>query len=113
MSPDWVVHFRLGAAEREHRGLATYVPTELLRMVEEEPQRGVPAIAKDPRKSAVVEAASALVPSTHRLAIGDSRDLSFLDDESVHLVVTSPPYWTLKEYEPGEGQLGYVEDYED
>jgi site-specific DNA-methyltransferase (adenine-specific) len=34
--------------------------------------------------------------------------------ESIHLVVTSPPYWTLKEYEGGAGgdQLGHVQDYE-
>ena len=30
----------------------------------------------------------------------------------IHLVVTSPPYWTLKEYNRVEGQLGYVSDYE-
>ncbi|HEV3447275.1 MAG TPA: aldo/keto reductase [Gemmataceae bacterium] len=34
----------------------------------------------------------------HRLRLGDARDLSWIPDESVHLVVTSPPYWTLKEY---------------
>ena len=44
---------------------------------------------------------------------GDARDLSFLPDASVHLVVTSPPYWTLKEYEPNPAQLGHVQDYED
>jgi len=48
----------------------------------------------------------------HRLRVGDARDLSWLADESVHLVVTSPPYWTLKEYEPNQAQLGAVEDYE-
>jgi modification methylase len=48
----------------------------------------------------------------HRLHLGDARDLSWLPDESVHLVVTSPPYWTLKEYAPGNGsQLGDIEDY--
>jgi DNA modification methylase len=36
-----------------------------------------------------------------------------LKPESVHLVVTSPPYWTLKEYRDTEGQLGHVDDYED
>src|SRR6266487_474883 len=36
--------------------------------------------------------------TTHKLHIGDARDLSWIPDESVHLVVTSPPYWTLKEY---------------
>jgi DNA modification methylase len=30
----------------------------------------------------------------------------------VHLVVTSPPYWTLKEYRASAGQLGHVDDYE-
>jgi DNA modification methylase len=30
----------------------------------------------------------------------------------VHLIVTSPPYWTLKEYRRIEGQLGWVADYE-
>ncbi|HOO53800.1 MAG TPA: site-specific DNA-methyltransferase [Methanothrix sp.] len=34
-------------------------------------------------------------------------------DESVHLAVTSPPYWTLKEYPANEAQLGHVEDYEE
>ncbi|MBN2266738.1 MAG: hypothetical protein JW725_00155, partial [Candidatus Babeliaceae bacterium] len=43
---------------------------------------------------------------------GDARDLSFLDDESVHLVVTSPPYWNLKRYNENPSQLGHIEDYE-
>lgn len=49
----------------------------------------------------------------HRLQLGDARDLSWLDDKSVHLVVTSPPYWTLKDYEHSRGQLGDIEDYEE
>lgn len=43
---------------------------------------------------------------------GDSRDLGWIHDESVHLVLTSPPYWTLKEYNQQSGQLGHVVDYE-
>jgi modification methylase len=35
-----------------------------------------------------------------------------LEPESIHLVVTSPPYWTLKKYLNTEGQLGHIEDYE-
>jgi DNA modification methylase len=51
--------------------------------------------------------------TTHRLHLGDARDLSFIPDASVHLVVTSPPYWTLKEYAQGNrSQLGDIEDYE-
>lgn len=51
--------------------------------------------------------------STHRLIHGDARDLSFIHDESVHLIVTSPPYWTLKKYRELPGQLGHVADYEE
>jgi modification methylase len=50
--------------------------------------------------------------TTHRLHLGDARDLSWIPDSSVHLIVTSPPYWTLKKYETREGQLGELEDYE-
>ena len=51
-------------------------------------------------------------PTIHRLINGDARDLSFMDDESVHLVVTSPPYWNLKRYNEHPDQLGHVADYE-
>jgi DNA modification methylase len=50
--------------------------------------------------------------TTHRLTLGDARDLSKIPTASVQLVVTSPPYWTLKEYPGAKGQLGAVEDYE-
>jgi len=51
--------------------------------------------------------------TTHRLHLGDARDLTWIADESVHLVVTSPPYWTLKEYAPSEQQMGAIHDYEE
>jgi len=47
-----------------------------------------------------------------RLINGDARDLSFLIDESIHLVVTSPPYWNLKRYNENPDQLGHFNDYE-
>lgn len=50
---------------------------------------------------------------SHLLALADGRDLTFLRNESVHLVVTSPPYGSLKEYPEGEGQLGNWPDYDD
>ena len=51
--------------------------------------------------------------TTHRLRLGDARDLSWIRDSSVHLVVTSPPYWTLKKYVSGnEAQMGHFGDYE-
>ncbi len=48
----------------------------------------------------------------HRLINGDARDLAFLPDESIHLVITSPPYWNLKRYNENPSQLGHVDDYE-
>ena len=51
-------------------------------------------------------------PTVLRLINGDARDLSFLDDESVHLVVTSPPYWNLKRYNETPDQMGHIQDYE-
>lgn len=50
--------------------------------------------------------------TSHTVRIGDARDLSFIKDETVHLVVTSPPYWTLKEYNDHPEQMGAIEDYE-
>ena len=50
--------------------------------------------------------------TSHTLYHGDARNISFLPDNSVHLVVTSPPYWNLKEYKRGENQLGIIDDYE-
>lgn len=53
------------------------------------------------------------VPHTvHRVILGDSRAMPQVADDSVHLVVTSPPYWTLKKYEDNDAQLGAVSDYE-
>ncbi len=49
--------------------------------------------------------------TTHRLRLGDARDLSWIPSRSVHLIVTSPPYWTLKKYEENKQQLGEIADY--
>jgi len=48
----------------------------------------------------------------HRIIVGDSRRMTEVPDESVHLVVTSPPYWQLKDYGKGE-QIGFDDSYED
>ena len=50
--------------------------------------------------------------TSHRLCLGDARRLTDLDHSSVHLVVTSPPYWTLKAYPEADAQLGALADYE-
>ncbi|MGH8522359.1 MAG: DNA methyltransferase, partial [Gammaproteobacteria bacterium] len=48
----------------------------------------------------------------HRIILGDARHMAAVQDESVHLVLTSPPYFDLIEYPDGAGQLGHVHDYE-
>ncbi|MFA6335235.1 MAG: DNA methyltransferase [Bacteroidales bacterium] len=47
----------------------------------------------------------------HTIINGDSRQMSELQNESVHLIVTSPPYWQLKDYGT-ENQIGFHDDYE-
>jgi len=51
--------------------------------------------------------------TTHTLYHSDARNLSFLEDESIHLVVTSPPYWNIKNYNEDPNQLGHINDYEE
>lgn len=48
----------------------------------------------------------------HKIVIGDSRRMVEVSSESVHLVITSPPYWQLKDYGV-EGQIGFDDSYED
>jgi DNA modification methylase len=47
----------------------------------------------------------------HKIVNGDSRQMNCLADKSIHLVITSPPYWQLKDYGT-ENQIGYHESYE-
>ena len=52
-------------------------------------------------------------PETHhRIIWGDARRMDAVADQSVHLVVTSPPYWQLKDYGSSEGQIGFHDSYE-
>ena len=45
------------------------------------------------------------------LIIGDSSSMPEIDSESIHLVVTSPPYWNLKKYgEEGLGQIKLMQN---
>jgi site-specific DNA-methyltransferase (adenine-specific) len=48
----------------------------------------------------------------HKIIIGDSRHMNEVEDKSIHLVVTSPPYWQLKDYGV-EGQIGFNDSYKD
>jgi len=50
--------------------------------------------------------------TTHKIIIGDSRWMNEVPDESVHLIITSPPYWQLKDY-GSEKQIGFNDTYEE
>lgn len=65
------------------------------------------------------------VDTSHEIYEQDARDLSFLDDESIDLIVTSPPYWNMVDYGNGEEDepidpldnddmpnLGTIDDYD-
>jgi len=89
--------------------MAIHVPLDLQNLCNL--QTDLPRIAKTPTLIRLIEDALASVPSRHDLYLADARSMGFLEPNSVHLVLTSPPYWTLKEYHPTEGQLGFVADY--
>jgi DNA modification methylase len=95
---------------RENADLSRFVPEELANLGD--PQTAIPRIAKDAQSIHLIEKAVHQVPTSHSIYLGDARDMSALEPQSVHLVLTSPPYWTLKEYRDSEGQLGHVEDYD-
>ncbi|MBN2473219.1 MAG: site-specific DNA-methyltransferase [Pirellulales bacterium] len=85
-----------------------FVPPELHELPN--PQTAIPAIAKNKRLLSLIAEAVQQIPTRHELHRSDARTMR-LEPESVHLVITSPPYWTLKEYRDTEGQLGHVDDY--
>jgi len=75
-------------------------------------QTAIPELAKDAKRLADLDCALGKVETIHRSIRGDARILDGLEANSVHLVVTSPPYWTLKEYGDSDGQLGHIDDYD-
>lgn len=91
------------------QGIEDLIPAELRDL--QVSQNDIPRIAKDRRLTDQIEGVLHQVPTNHRMILGDARNLSGLGPETVQLVLTSPPYWTLKEYRDTEGQLGHVADY--
>ena len=53
-----------------------------------------------------------MIKTKHKIIIGDSRCMNGLNDESVHLIITSPPYWQLKDYGVSH-QIGFDDSYEE
>ncbi len=46
----------------------------------------------------------------HKIIIGDSRNMSEIDNESINLIITSPPYWQIKDY-GNQNQIGFNDNY--
>jgi DNA modification methylase len=74
-------------------------------------QTAIPKIAKDAAAVARIASHVKRLKTSHLLCRSDARELGFIKDRSVHLIVTSPPYWTLKEYRDSDGQMGHIDDY--
>jgi len=72
----------------------------------------IPGLARDGRAMQRIEGIVRAQETGHQLIHGDARTASALAEESIHLVVTSPPYWTLKRYNEHEEQLGHVVEYD-
>jgi len=92
-----------------HPDLAHWLPASLREL--EHDQTAIPRIAKDAALVREIEAVLPGIPTTHDLWRRDARELDFIPDNSVHLVLTSPPYWTLKTYNASPGQMGDIADY--
>ncbi len=88
------------------------VPSSAMALAKRNHQKAIPALAKEPATLREIEEVVHRIPTQHKLVLGDARRIKQVPDKSVHLVVTSPPYWTLKEYPSRSGQLGHTHDYE-
>ena len=97
------------AADLEQADLGDFLPRELRDLGDL--QTAIPRIAKDTLLLKLIKKAVEAVPTRHALIQGDARKISRNKIGPVHLVITSPPYWTLKEYRDTPGQLGHVVDY--
>lgn len=100
-----------GNVEPELRAVEALLPEELRDVGDI--QTAIPRIAKDRGLVSQIQDRVKAIPTHHRLVLQDARSWRDFEPESIHLVLTSPPYWTLKRYRPSEGQLGHIQDYEE
>jgi DNA modification methylase len=73
----------------------------------------IPQLARDQKAIGRIESAVRSLKTSHELVLGDAQAASALANDSIHLAVTSPPYWTLKTYNENPHQLGHVADYDE
>lgn len=94
-----------------HVDLGKFVPEELRRLGDL--QSAIPEVAKNEHLLKLIEQAVREIPTKHVLVHGDARTMSREKVGRAHLILTSPPYWTLKKYRDGSGQLGHIVGYDD
>ncbi len=93
--------------------LEAYLPAALVSERDRFEQNTIPRLARSASDMESIQEALSRVPTRHLIREADSRTFEGVADESVHLVLTSPPYWTLKAYPERQGQLGEIADYEE
>jgi len=103
------VEYGTSAEESPDIDLVEHLPKALRDL--ENPQKDLPRIAKDSKLVRSLEAVVRELPTRHSLYCRDARQIGMLRLNTVHLIVTSPPYWTLKEYRRSAGQMGSIADY--
>jgi len=96
--------------EKEQLSFGDFLPAELQTIRDH--QTELPAIAKNADLMSKIEEQVGGIPTTHELFRGDARQFE-LPSNSVHLIVTSPPYWTLKKYRDVDDQMGHIAEYEE
>lgn len=70
--------------------------------------------AKRPNDSESANAVIAVNDTTQKIIHGDARNITDIPDNSVHLAITSPPYFNAKMYsDEMEGDLGNMHDLEE
>lgn len=88
------------------------IPEEAALLIAKDEQKAIPLISKNAVLIEQIQQQVQQLPSSHKILLRDSRKLADIHNESVHLVITSPPYWNLKKYVENPNQLGEIDDYE-
>lgn len=101
---------RSTSAKHGCSSLVGVLTPELLDLLDSDLQKEVPRLAKDNVITSTIQDLLPTIPTTHQVINADSRRWQ-PEPCSVQLVVTSPPYWTLKEYPDNPGQMGRINDY--
>jgi DNA modification methylase len=99
----------------EKDDLTDFVPEPCKSLLDKNNQKlrtEIPELARDWEKMIEIENTVQRLPTNHSFINSDSREINGVNDESVDLIVTSPPYFNIKDYNNKDGQLALIEEYE-